>query len=808
MGTEPDVISRSDAAAAAALSCLAARRLRPLAAILTAVVLFGAGVAAQQEPEQPPGINLKIEGEYVSISVNENTGTSLKDFVKLAQQISHRVITFLDTDLNVPNANVTWVGTVRIKREEFFSFFQTMLYIKGFACVMRGTADSEIVQIVNMAGQQRNEITSAARYVPEEELESYSSQTGVQILTTVLLKHINAQAAAQATRPFFAQASSQIGGVLTGNLGDNRSVMLQGFGPQVYSAYQVLRLADVPPILPEYETRVVRLENATAEELEPILKQVLEDRSRRIQQGQAGAGAPVAPGQGGDVQVIAHGSLNALLVSGPPDRIVEALDLIAQLDRPIEASSSDIHVIQLKNVLADDLQNTLRNFLREDLQAERQQQAGQAATGARQPRQTVIVAHPESNSILVSATQSNFKQIERMIGELDERQPQVLIEAALVELRTTDMERLGVELGLLDIGQGDYTRPFGLTSFGLSQYQDTNGDGLPDSRLPDLTNPLQGFTGGIISSGDFAIPVLINALQSDERANILSLPSVVVNNNASALVKSEENRPTQQVSQGTATTSTGLGPDRKAGIELNISPSISTNDYLRLNIDLTVSRFLTAVDPTTGGPTLSRQVQTQVTLPSGATMVLGGIIEDAESNADSGVPLLKDVPLIGWLFRNKNTDREKTNLYFFITPTILDEDDFSDLQEISQRKKLEASQYIGHRRIKLVDPRWQGSPATTLEDSGSSVDDLDRFGGFEVPLYRRPDTPPKLDGSMPTGPDMGQLPNEPPPTPPTEPAQPPQTEPTPEQPAPSPPTPDQPPPDQPKPDQPKDDSGH
>jgi general secretion pathway protein D len=608
-----------------------------------------------------------------------------------------------------------------------------------------------------MAGQQRNEITSAARYVPEEQLETYSSQTGVQILTTVLLQHINAQAAAQATRPFFAQASTQIGGVLTGNLGDNRSVMLQGFGPQVYAAYQVLKLADVPPILPDYETRVVRLENATAEELEPILKQVLEDRSRRIQQGQAGAGAPVAPGQGGEVQVLAHGSLNALLVSGVPDRIVEALDLIAQLDRPIEASSSDIHVIQLKNVLAEDLQNTLRNFLREDLQAERQAQTAQtSAPGARQPRQTVIVAHQESNSLLVSATQSNFKNIERMIGELDERQPQVLIEAALVELRTTDTERLGVELGLLDIADDDFTRPFGFTSFGLTQFEDTDGDGLPDQRLPDFENPLQGFTGGIISSGDFAIPVLINALQTDERANILSLPSVVVNNNENALVKSEEDRPTQVVNQGTATTSTGVGESRRAGIELNISPSISTNDYLRLNIDLIVSRFLTAVDPTTGGPILSRQVSTQVTLPSGSTMVLGGIIEDAESDAESGVPILKDIPLIGWFFRNKTTDRQKTNLYFFVTPTILDEEDFSDLQQLSQRKKLEASQYIGHRRIKIVDPRWTGGPGATLEDPSSTVDDLDRFGGFEIPLYRRPTSPPKLDGSVPTGPDLGE----------------------------------------------------
>ncbi|MBI5850456.1 MAG: hypothetical protein HZB39_05375, partial [Planctomycetes bacterium] len=215
-----------------------------------------------------------------------------------------------------------------------------------------------------------------------------------------------------------------------------------------------------------------------------------------------------------------------------------------------------------------------------------------------------------------------------------------LIEAALVELSTNDLDQLGVELGALDIADGKFTRPFGFTHYGISDFQDTNGDDLPDTRLPDFENPLQGFTGGIISSDDFAIPILINAIAQDTHSNILSLPSIVVNNNENALVKSEENRPTTQTTQGTSTTQTGVGQPRVAGIELNISPSISTNDYLRLNIDINVSRFVGQADPTTGGITISRQVKTQVTLPSGSTVVLGGIIEDQQTTSKSGIPYL------------------------------------------------------------------------------------------------------------------------------------------------------------------------
>lgn len=728
-----------------------------LTALLGLWAVAPSQVAAQVPEGNDPGIaELTIENGRISLSVNEATGVSLKDFIKLTEKITGKVITFSETDFQQPNLSINFYGTVNVSREQFFGFFQTMLYMRGFAVVIRGDEDSEIVQIVSLAGPQRADVTASARYVPAEELDKYATQTGVQILTMLQLNHINAVTASTATRPFFAQSAQPSGGVLTGNLGDNRSMILQGFGPQVYAAYQLLKLSDVPPVQPANESRVVKLSYATAEELEPVLSQVLEDRARRVQQAQGAAGGQIQAAGGEAVKVLALSSLNALLVTGEPERIVEALDLIARLDQPIEASGGDIHVIQLRNVLAQDLQQTLREFLREDQQAEQQAQAGQQAV-ARRPRPTVIVAHAESNSLLVSSTQSKFRQIERMIEELDTRQPQVLIEAALVELSTSNRDRLGVELGLLDLAEGQFQRPFGFTSFGLTEFSDTDDDGLPDTRLPNFDDPLQGLTGGIITSDDFAIPVVVNALSNDDRSNILSLPSIVVNNNEQALVKTEENRPTQTVSQGQATTQTGVGDPRTAGIELTISPSISSNDYLRLDIDITVSRFIGAADPTTGGTTISRQVQTQVTLPSGFTMVLGGIIEDLEAESESGIPLLKDIPLLGVLFRNRSDEFQKTNLYFFVTPTILNEPDFSDLQEVSQRKKLEAADYIGNRRLRILDSRWTGGVVPTLDDPRTTADDLDRHGGFDIPFYNRPTETPTFDGSQPSVPTLQEI---------------------------------------------------
>ena len=701
---------------------------------------------------QESGIQLTADGDKITLAVNETTGVPIKDFIKLAREITRRTFVINDTEFQQPGMNVNFIGPYTLRRDEFYNFFQTMLYIRGFACVPRRTGENEIVEVVSLAGARRTEISASARYVPFEELESYSSQTGVQILTTIPLRHLNPTNAVTQTRPFFNSQPSAAGPLIVGALGDNRSMLLQGFGPQVWAAYQVLKLSDVPPMAPDEETRVVKLNHATAEELELVLKQVLEDRARRLQQAQVAGGTPVQAGGGEQVQVLALASLNALLVSGAPARINEALDLIARLDTPITESGGDIHVVQLLNVLAEDLSTTLRTFLREDQVAEQTAQAGQQAQ-TRRPRPTVITAHPESNSILISASQTKFRQIERMIEGLDKRQPQVLIEAALVELSTSDVDRLGVELGLLDVSGDSFTRPFGFTSFGLSEYQDNNGDGLADSRLPSIDSPLQGITGGIIRSDDFAIPLLVNALATKDHSNILSLPSIVVNNNENALVKSEENRPTIENSQNNTSTVSGVGQPRVAGIELNISPSISTNDYLRLNIDINVSRFVGQADPTTGGITISRQVKTQVTLPSGSTVVLGGIIEDQQTEVQTGIPFLKDIPVLGILFGSTTTENRKTNLYFFVTPTILDEEDFSDLREVSQRKKLEAADYIGDRRLRIVDNKWLDGARATLDDRDATIEDLDRYGGFALPHRTRPQSPP-IDpaGLMPTGP--------------------------------------------------------
>ncbi|MEZ5965760.1 MAG: secretin N-terminal domain-containing protein [Planctomycetota bacterium] len=715
-------------------------RPRPWAGVPLALALAGA-LVAQPGQQQPTTPLLRTEGDHYVLSFNEREGLPVRDFIKMAEQVTGRNFIYNETEISQgdPNANkINFIGTKRILKEEFFAFFQTLLYVKNLACVVRGKGNTEIIEIINLNGPKRTEATSGAAYVQPEKLADYAAQTGVNIMTAVPVEHVRATMAAQTLRPFFAgSGGTQLN---IGTAGNERVILLQGFAPQVVNAYELIKLVDQPDRAPDQEFKVMQLEHHSAEELVPLLEQILSDRGRPGGAAE-GAGGGVIPGQQTQIKILAHTALNAVILSGTREQVLEAMSLIVKMDQPVEQAQEDTHVVHVRNVEAKALRDTLSQFLQEDQTAQQAAQAGQTqVAGQRRPRRTVVYAHEPSNSLLISGTATAVDSVKRVIDKLDTRQPQVLIEAAVVELSTTDAIRFGIELAGLDIANDNFRRPFGVTSFGLSTFTDTDGNGLPDTRLPDFENPLRGVTGGIIASDDFAIPVLLNALDSDSRANILSLPSVVVNNNVTATVSNKEVRPTQQVNQGTATTSTGAGADKEAGIELSISPSISSNNYLRLNVTLTVSRFTTAFDPTavTAGVQVQRKIQTAVTIPSGSTMVLGGVIQDTQSESDDGVPFLKDIPILGWLFRSYSKANDKTNLYFFLTPNILDETDFSDLSEISFRRKMEAAQYIGHRRMQIVDHKWrEPTLAQRLEDSGTTIDDIDQYGGFEIPVYQR-----------------------------------------------------------------------
>jgi general secretion pathway protein D len=250
-----------------------------------------------------------------------------------------------------------------------------------------------------------------------------------------------------------------------------------------------------------------------------------------------------------------------------------------------------------------------------------------------------------------------------------------------------------------------------------------------DANSTHAATPPIGVTAGILNGNDFSLPLLLYALQTRRDTNVLNVPSVLVNNTGSAKVVSTDEQPTT-----TITATGGLNGQTqenfreyvKAGITLQISPTISASRYLRLKITLEVSTFLGAVSGAIPPPKVTRTIDTTVNVPDGDTMVIGGIVTDNKGKTRSGVPFLSDIPILGALFRRDGASSSRTTLYFFVTPHIMRDRDFADLAEISYKKKLDAADIIGADRVRVIDPSFGQKP--------KGVD----MRGFELPLYRSP----------------------------------------------------------------------
>ncbi|NOT30319.1 MAG: hypothetical protein HOP15_07715, partial [Planctomycetes bacterium] len=332
--------------------------------------------------------------------------------------------------------------------------------------------------------------------------------------------------------------------------------------------------------------------------------------------------------------------------------------------------------------------------------------------------EVIVVPDEASNALLVAANKTRYLEVLELIRQLDRRQDQVLIESALIELTGSDFRDIGVEWALGDVtGDGG----FGVTGFGFSNINLETGLRTP-------TPPTGGLVAGILSGNDVNLPILLSAVSRTTGANVLNVPSVLVNNNGSAKVVTLDEQPTTTVTApgGGGQTQRNFSGYQSAGITLEISPSISASRYLRLDISLVVSNFTGSFDASSDvpPPKVTREMSTTVNIPDGDTMVIGGVISDSQQKTRQGVPWLANLPLVGALFRHDSDTDARTTLYFFVTPHILRDPDFADLAEISYQKKLSAAEIVGKDRLRMVDP-----------DFGASQSTID-FGSFQMPRVR------------------------------------------------------------------------
>lgn len=276
-----------------------------------------------------------------------------------------------------------------------------------------------------------------------------------------------------------------------------------------------------------------------------------------------------------------------------------------------------------------------------------------------------IQTDERTNSLIVRDTVDSIDRIKKIIETLDTQTPQILIEAKIVEASENYSKSMGLTRGL---------------SFGYDPVADGAlrlpiGPGFNFSSAPNAeASTVAGLTIGIykrLTNLSFNLEMM----EQDSKVRVISSPRVVTQNKKSATLTANESTPFSTNTIVNGATTTGF-QNATATTSLTVTPQVTNDGAINLQVSVQKSSF--GARPTAGAPpaTVSRNVNTNVLVDNGSTVVIGGLYTNSNSSIEAGIPYLKDLPLVGWLFRNPfNTQQSKTELVIFITPRILNQEE-------------------------------------------------------------------------------------------------------------------------------------
>jgi len=461
---------------------------------------------------------------------------------------------------------------------------------------------------------------------------------------------------------------------------------------------------------------------------------------------------------GGDVhitKVLSDDRSNSVVVIGTERAYLRILEFIKRLDVP-HNGEGEIHVLALQHADALELAKTLTDIV-----------TGAASAGATagKPGATPLTifesgvkvsADKATNSIVVTSSLRDFANLRTVIDQLDQPRRQVFIEAVIMDLTVDRENTLGVSFHAADVENGPtaggQTLIYGglnpLNSITLPTAQSLNAFAL-GVRGPGLPG-----TENLLGTG-FSIPAfgtIINAMASTNDADILSTPHILATDNIPAEINVGSNIPLQTnvggvgALPGAAGALGGLGalglggfgtaPRQDIGTKIKIVPHLNDSDEVRLEVTEEISDVTGQAPVGNLGavPFSKRTAQTQLVVKDQQTAVIGGLMRNRIARADTKIPLLGDIPVLGALFRTRSTSVQKSNLILILTPYIIREQ--SDLRTVFERKMQERQEVLDHyfvfsEETEYEPPKDYSRTNGLLEDIRQSYMDIDEQRHFE-----------------------------------------------------------------------------
>ncbi|MEO1527967.1 MAG: secretin N-terminal domain-containing protein [Planctomycetota bacterium] len=285
--------------------------------------------------------------------------------------------------------------------------------------------------------------------------------------------------------------------------------------------------------------------------------------------------------------------------------------------------------------------------------------------------ESTVTVDIHTNTIIVVAPPETQRLYAQLIETLDQRRPQVLLEAKVVIIDTSDDYTLGVE-----VSGGDRTggrRLFSFSSYGLSTVDPTSG---ALSIVPGV-----GFNGALVDPT--TADAVVRALATHRRARVLSTPRILVNDNAEGQLTSVLEVPFTSINASQTVATTSFAGFAEAGTTITATPTIAEDNYLQVDYIVTLNSFTGTGADGVPPPRQTNEIQSRVTVPDGYTIIVGGLTSRNNSYETDSIPWLESIPVIRDLVSLQTKNWQQTSLFVFLKPIILREDKFKDLRFLS-----------------------------------------------------------------------------------------------------------------------------
>lgn len=514
-----------------------------------------------------------------------------------------------------------------------YELFLSVLQVHGYAAVPAG--DVTLVVQQNEVKQQGRDLTIKAKKTSQEMLTK-----------VIIIKNTPALDLVPILRPLVARYG-HLAGVRSVN-----ALIISDHASNIRRIEQIIQKLDKSG---NEELEVIQLKEAWVGDVVKMLQSL--DPNNVSQGNRSNNRGNTA----GSLRVVADERSNRLIIKGEKSARQKIRTLIESLDEPSYFSGTT-KVIRLQYASAKNLAKMLSGLSAETPTAANKKNQAKAKTG--------VYADEELNALVIRAEPSMLREMEELVSSLDVPRAQVLIESAIVEVSGDIDDALGVQWGSADID-----KPVGGTNFSLA------GPSLTSVATAVATKNPAGAVGNGLSigaikqkNGNPEFGVLLQALEANTNTNLLSTPSIMTIDNQEAEIVVGQNVPFRTGSTASSSNSNPFITIKRqdVGITLKVVPHIHDGQEIRLEV--TAKQESVAKTTVAGSADLitnKRALKTTVMATHKSTIVLGGLIRDDVREVENKVPILGDIPLLGWLFRSKTISHKKSNLMVFLRPSIV-----------------------------------------------------------------------------------------------------------------------------------------